>query len=303
MIPIPIPASAPGRQRPVVRGVLLPVILISAIVLSAADRSCAQDTTEVKPVRLAIVSGVTIGTVVSVHLYQQHAWWQGPRAPFRFENDWVYALNVDKLGHMYSGYLLARTFRAMLEWSGYTEHTSAFYGSILGLSYQMYVEFEDGFHRVYGFSPGDAIFNVIGAAIPLAQWTFPVLRNFTLKYSYWPSSGYKNELKGGQSKVFLDDYQGTTVYLGVDPHFLMGKGLSDAVPPWLGLAIGVGARDLNESGGGRRQMTIALDYNLSKIETGSDFLHTVFTIADVIHLPAPGIKVDGKRVVFGIFYP
>jgi hypothetical protein len=264
---------------------------------------CAQDTSEVKPVRLAIVSGLTLGTVIPVHIYQQNAWWQGPRAPFRFENDWVYALNVDKLGHMYAGYLLSRVFRYSLEWSGFSEHTSTFYGSVLGLSYQMYVEVEDGFHRVYGFSPGDAFFNMIGAAIPLAQWTFPVLRNFTLKYSYWPSTGYENELKAGQGKAFLDDYQGTTVWLAMDPHFLMGNRLSDAVPPWLGLAFGVGARDLNESGGGRRQATISLDYNFSRIETESRFLHAVLTVVDFFHLPAPGIRLDGNRVVFGIFYP
>jgi hypothetical protein len=263
----------------------------------------AQDTSDVKPVRLTIVSAVTLGTVIPVHIYQQNAWWQGPRAPFRFENDWVYALNVDKLGHMYAGYLLSRMFKYSLEWSGFSEHTSTFYGSVLGLSYQMYVEVEDGFHRVYGFSPGDAFFNIMGATIPLAQWTFPVLRNFTLKYSYWPSTGYRDELKAGQAKAFLDDYQGTTVWLAVDPHFMMGEKLSSAVPPWLGLAFGVGARDLNESGGGRRQATLALDFNFSKIETESSVLHAVFTLVDFVHLPAPGIRLDGNRVLFGVFYP
>ena len=263
----------------------------------------AQDTSDVKPLRLTLVSAVTLGTVIPVHIYQQNAWWQGPRAPFRFENDWAYALNVDKLGHMYAGFLLSRTFKYSLEWSGFSEHTSTFYGSVLGLSYQMYVEVEDGFHRVYGFSPGDAFFNMMGATIPLAQWTFPVLRNFTLKYSYWPSTGYRDELKAGQAKAFLDDYQGTTVWLAVDPHFMMGEKVSSAVPPWLGLAFGVGARDLNESGGGRRQATLALDFNFSRIETESSVLHAVFTLVDFVHLPAPGIRLDGNRVLFGVFYP
>jgi hypothetical protein len=276
------------------------LVLIVALILSPAR---AQDTSNVNPVRLAVVSGVTLGTVIPVHIYQQTAWWQGPRAPFRFENDWIYALNVDKLGHMYAGYLLSRTFGYLLEWTGFSEHTSVFFGSVLGLSYQMYVEVEDGFHRVYGFSPGDAFFNILGATIPLAQWTFPVLRNFTLKYSYLPSTQYKDELKAGQGKAFLDDYEGTTVWLGVDPHFLMGKSLSEAVPPWLGLAFGVGARDLNLSGGGRRQATLALDFNLSKIGTESEFLRGLFTLLDVIHLPAPGIRLDGNRVLFGVFYP
>ena len=278
------------------------ILAITSFIITR-DPACAQDTSCVKPVRLAIVSGVTLGTVIPVHIYQQNAWWQGPRGPFRFENDWSYALNVDKLGHMYAGFILARTFGSMLEWSGFSEHTSTFYGSVLGLSYQMYVEVEDGFHRVYGFSPGDAFFNVLGATIPLAQWTFPVLRNFTLKYSYWPSPRYEHELKAGQARAFIDDYQGTTVWLGIDPHFFLGERIAEAVPPWLGLAFGVGARDLTGNGEGRRQATLALDYNFSRIRTESEFLRTVFTLADFVHLPAPGIRLDGKRVTVGIFYP
>ena len=263
----------------------------------------AQDTSDVKPGRVILLGAVTLGTVIPVHIYQQRAWWQGPRGPFRFENDWVYALNVDKLGHMYAGYVLSRTFGSMLRWGGISDHASTFYGSVLGLTYQMYVEVEDGFHRVYGFSPGDAFFNTLGAAIPLAQWTFPALRNLSLKYSYWPSSGYRSELKSGQAKAFLDDYQGTEVWLGMDPHFLMGESLARAVPSWLGLAFGVCARDLNEAGGGRRVETIALDINLSRIATESDFLRAVFTLLDYIHFPMPGIRFDGTAFRVGVFYP
>jgi len=276
-------------------------VMLFALLSTAPAR--AQDTSDVKPGRVILLGGVTLGTVIPVHIYQQNAWWQGPRGPFRFENDWAYALNVDKLGHMYAGYVLARTFGSMLRWSGFSAHASAFYGSALGLSYQMYVEVEDGFHRVYGFSPGDAFFNTIGAAIPLAQWTFPVLRNFSLKYSYWPSTGYRDALKAGQAKAFLDDYQGTEVWVGMDPHFLMGERLARAVPSWLGIAFGVCARDLNETGGGRRVETLALDINLSRIDTESDLLRAVFTLLDYLHFPMPGIRLDGTVVRFGVFYP
>ena len=303
MNPSSLHARTPIRATTRVRHLAVPAFLLVVSLLRPGEHVYAQDTSDVNPARLAIVSGITFGTVIPVHIYQQNAWWQGARAPFRFENDWAYALNVDKLGHMYAGYLLSRTFRYSLEWSGFSRHTSTFYGSVLGLTYQMYVEVEDGFHRIYGFSPGDAFFNMIGAAIPLAQWTFPLLRNFTLKYSYWPSTGYRNELRAGQGRAFLDDYQGTTVWLGVDPHFLLGSRLADALPPWLGLAFGVGARDLDETGGGRRQATIALDYNFSRIQTGSDFLQALFTLVDFYHLPAPGIRLDGKRIIFGVFYP
>lgn len=279
------------------------MLLIGLLLCLFPHNARGQDTSDVKPGRLALVIGGTLGTVIPVHYYQQHAWWQGERAPFRFENDWVYALNVDKLGHMYAGYLLSRSFGYTLRWSGFSDHASTFYGSVLGLSYQLYVEVEDGFHKDYGFSPGDAFANMIGATIPLAQATFPVLQNFSLKYSYWPSSEYVDDLKAGQSRAFLDDYQGTSVWLAMDPHFMMGGTLRDAVPGWLGIAVGVSARDLTGSGGGRRRLSLALDYNFSKITTDSDVLHSLFTIIDFFHLPSPGIMLDGTKLRAGVFYP
>ena len=279
------------------------LILLIVAWVGGPEVARAQDSSDVKVGRVALIGGVTLGTVIPVHLYQQSAWWQGQRAPFRFENDWKYALNVDKVGHMYAGYILSRTFGYMLRWSGLSEHSSTFYGSVFGLTYQMYVEVEDGFHRDYGFSPGDAFSNMVGATIPLAQSTFPVLKNFAFKYSYWPSSNYLDELHAGQTRAFLDDYQGTTVWLAVDPHFLMGSGAARVVPAWLGFAVGLAARDLDLNGNGRRLYSLALDYNLSKIETDSDLLQAIFTLLDYIHLPAPEILFDGKHVRLGVFYP
>ncbi len=287
-----LPSSA---RRSVLAGLLLAALLHSG--------AWGQDTTRIQPVRLAIVSGVTLGTVIPVHIYQRNAWWQGPRAPFGFVNDWTYALNVDKLGHLYSGYLLSRLFGYTLRWSGFSEEAGTFYGSALGLSYQMYVEVEDGFHKIYGFSPGDAFSNIIGATIPLAQLTFPVLRNFSLKYSYWPSRNYRDELKAGQQRTFIDDYQGMTVWLAMDPHFLMGKELAKVVPSWLGVSFGLAGRDLFIVSKERRVVYFSLDYNLSKIETGSDFLRAVFTAIDFLHLPAPCVMIDGTVVRVGVFYP
>lgn len=62
-------------------------------------------------------------------------WWQGPRAPFRFENDWTYALNIDKLGHAYGAYVLSHLFSYSMDWSGFTHSTSIYYGSVMGLAY------------------------------------------------------------------------------------------------------------------------------------------------------------------------
>ncbi len=265
-------------------------------------RVAAQDSSQVDVSRLVLTSTATAATVAAVHIYQQHAWWQGARAPFRFENDWTYALNVDKFGHAYGAYLLSHLFTYALSWIGYRDQTGTFWGALLGMSYELYVEVEDGYHKDYGFSPGDAFSDVCGAMIPLAQKSFPVLRNFTLKWSYAPSTEYLDALKTDKGRVFIDDYQGQIYWVGMDPHFLMGEGMAKAIPSWVGLSLGVAARNLDQIDQRERLLYLSLDYNLSKIETGSAFLHALFTALDFIHFPAPAFELEGKRLRVGIFY-
>jgi hypothetical protein len=261
-----------------------------------------DDSTQVIPGRVVLLGAITAGTVAAVHMYQARAWWQGPRAPFRFENDWVYALNIDKLGHAYGAYTLSHLFTYSMDWSGFSHNTSIFYGSVLGLAYQLYVEVEDGYHLDYGFSPGDAFSDVIGAAIPLAQERFPVLKSFSLKWSYYPSTEYLDALRSGSGRAFIDDYQGQTYYITMDPHFLMGDHPPTWIPSWLGVAFGLAARDLQNAEVRRRVYIFALDYNLTRIQTESGFLRSLFTVLDHFHLPAPGLVLDGSAVKLRLVY-
>jgi hypothetical protein len=261
-----------------------------------------DDSTQVIPGRVVLLGALTVGTVTAVHIYQARAWWQGPRAPFRFENDWVYALNIDKLGHAYGAYTLSHLFMYSMDWSGFTHSASVYYGSVLGLAYQLYVEVEDGYHQDYGFSPGDAFSDVIGAAIPLAQERFPVLKNFSLKWSYYPSTEYLDALRGGSGRTFIDDYQGQTYYFTMDPHFLMGDHPPSWIPSWLGVGFGLASRDLQSTEARRRVYIFCLDYNLSRIQTESGFLRSLFTALDHFHFPAPGVVLDGSTVKLRLVY-
>ncbi len=261
-----------------------------------------SDTSGIKYGRLSLVTGVTTGFVVGNHIYQQKAWWQGNRAPFHFQNDWDYALNFDKWGHMYATSVVSRLFTRSFEWSGVEERPSVFYGSLLALGYEFYIEIEDGFHTNYGASPGDLFADIVGSMIPVLQTTLPVLKNFNLKWSYYPSTQYLDDIKRGQSRVFTDDYDGQKNWLAVDPHFMMDEETAEKVPRWLGLAGGWAVRDLNGNGGGRIIYYLALDYNFSKIETSSPFLRSLFWVLDLFHWPAPGVSLDNKRIKFGIYF-
>jgi hypothetical protein len=277
-------------------------ILALVLLVHGVGNAQARDSSYASPLRLIVLGGVTSATVVAVHLYQQNAWWQGSRAPFRFENDWNYALNIDKFGHAFGAYILSHLFSYGLRWGGLHDSAAVLYGSLFGLGYQLYVEVEDGFHKDYGFSPGDAIADVAGAMLPVAQMACPVLSNFTLKWSYYPSSEYQDALRQGVPRVFIDDYQGQIYWLAVDPHFLMSDGLSRAVPSWFGFAVGLSARNLDLPSQRRLIPYVSLDYNFSKIGTGSDLLHAIFVLIDHIHLPAPALYYDRGQWKAGIVY-
>ena len=56
----------------------------------------------------------------------------------------------------------------------------------------MYVEIEDGYGANWGFSPGDAIADVVGASYYLGQYYFPVLKHIQPRVSYWPTDKVKS---------------------------------------------------------------------------------------------------------------
>ncbi len=260
-----------------------------------------RDTSTVDYNRLALVGAGAVLTLIGAHIYQRDAWWQGARAPFRFQNDWKYALNIDKIGHTEGGYFEAKVFKSLALWIGFDERASTFYGSVFGMAYQLYVEMEDGYHREYGFSPGDAFADILGASIPIAQEAVPELRNFGIKFTYWPSQFVLDEWKQHRYHTFIDDYEGQTFWINMDPHFFLNKEMNGFVPKWLGLAFGAGVRDHDSPSAARRRFYLALDYNFSKIETDSAFLHAVLTALDFLHYPAPGIRLENNKISFGLF--
>ncbi len=284
--------------------ILLTLLVVDwpPLLMAQSSMSAQVDSSQIRAGRLAIATTAAAATLIGIHLYQQRAWWQGPRAPFRFENDWRYALNIDKFGHAYGAYVESKLFARIVSWIGLNDPASTFYGSAFGLAFQFYVEVEDGYHQEYGFSPGDAFADILGAAIPLVQQAVPRMENFNLKFSYFPSRTYLDDLRRGRSRTFLDDYQGQTFWVGVDPHFLLSESLRSIVPSWLGVSFGAAVRNLDGLGGGEKSFYLTVDFNLSKITTDSDFLRALFTSLDYLHLPAPGIAIKGNRFEVGVFY-
>jgi len=277
-------------------------IIVTILCSMVAGHLHAQDSTNIDNGRIVLIGSAAAATIAAIHIYQRDAWWQGDREPFRFENDWEYALNIDKFGHTYGAFSESKIAKNILQWAGFSSQASTFYGSLTGLAYQTYVEIEDGYHKAYGFSPGDEFSNIIGSSIPLAQEAFPFFSNFSLKYSYYPSNQYLTDLKTQSFRVFIDDYEGSTFWITMDPHFLMSKELSAAIPKWLGISLGLAVHNIDETGEGSRLYYLTLDYNFSKIETESNFLKALFGAMDFFHFPAPGFGLEDGKIKVGVFY-
>ena len=122
---------------------------------------------------LAGMGAAFLGTGTAIHLYQQKAWWSDQRTEFHFQDDWGYALWIDKIGHAYGAMLIQHGISAGLEAANLEAEQCVWYGSLAALSFQTFIEIEDGFGPQWGFSPGDFYGDVFGSAYPLLQYYVP----------------------------------------------------------------------------------------------------------------------------------
>ena len=277
--------------------------LIACVLLSTGADSSAQISSiseePVDAVRLGIVGAATAGTMIGLDIYQRNAWWSGQRGPFHVVYDWEYALWVDKIGHVFGGVVISDVFASSLRWARVPNEQSVLYGAALGTVFGLYVEYQDGFARDWGFSPGDAIGTTLGAWYPFAQHHVPWLRNFNFKWSYLPS----RDLKNGKKKIFIDDYEGQTMWLSVSVKSVFGEVLGDWYPGFLNLAIGYGVRELDGSGGGKQDVYLALDYDIERLPGEGAFLIALKKALNYFHFPAPTMRINSSGLTFfGLYF-
>ncbi|MBI3765319.1 MAG: hypothetical protein HY277_02310 [Ignavibacteriales bacterium] len=254
--------------------------------------------------RLSIVGGTIATAILATHLYQQSGWWADNRAPFHFQEDLKYGLNVDKFGHVYAGAMLAFIGRKSLEWANIPKTPALFFGSGASLLFQTYVEVEDGF-SAWGFDRVDFASDVAGAAWPIAQYYLPPLQDIDLKLSYHTSDllgnpggiGFK-----GQKHLVIDDYEGQTLWMSVKVHNILPEVAQPYWPDFLCLALGYGARDIADPSP-YRVYFVALDVDMTKIiPPKTSFLKTLGEALNLIHMPLPAVQLSPYAVWYGVYF-
>ncbi|MHB1688252.1 MAG: DUF2279 domain-containing protein [Ignavibacteriaceae bacterium] len=275
------------------------------------DGSMPLEKTKLRLGNAAIVGGVYLGAIIFLHIHQTNAWWSGQRGKFHFEEDWVSALQVDKAGHSYGGYIISYIMSEGLMASGFSWDDATIYGAGFGLLYQTYVETEDGFAKTWGFSPSDWYFDAIGPLFFLSQHYVPALQNITPKWQYIPSE-WTGQPVINRPRTFIDDYNSSTFWWSLNVYNILPDSWKSYWVPWLNIAVGYGANaiDVKADPNGppdqlsQRRFVIGLDYNLVKLlPEGGTFWNWLRQSLNYIKLPLPALEFSNSGTKFSLLYP
>jgi len=260
------------------------------------------------------VSEAAIGGLTLIGLNQ--LWYADyKRSSFHTINDNNEWLQMDKMGHVFSSYQLGRVGANVLNWSGASKKEQLIYGSTLGFAFLTTVEVFDGFSEEWGFSWGDMAANATGTGLYVGQELLWDEQRITLKYSFHQTKYAElrpDKLGNGLLEELLKDYNGHTYWLSFNIHSFLKQ---SKIPKWLNVAVGYGADGMvfahNESVNNfvtnkhrKRQFYLSLDVDLSRIETKSYILRSIFDVLNVIKMPFPALEFNDENGIklHGVYF-
>ena len=254
-----------------------------------------------------VVSEVSLVSLTLVGLDQ--LWYADfERSKFKTINDSDEWLQMDKFGHVFSSYQLGRVGANVLNWAGVSQKDQLIYGATLGFGFLTAVEIFDGYSQEWGFSWSDMAANAAGTGLYVGQELLWDEQRITLKYSFHQTK-YANQrpdkLGDGFLEEVLKDYNGQTYWLSANVHSFFKE---SEIPKWINVAFGFGAEgmltgqtenvdNLFITQNRKRQFYLSLDVDLSRIQTKSRLLRTVFDVLNMIKVPAPTISFDRENGV------
>ena len=298
--------------------------------MDSARRAVVADITPPTPSqaksRQWIVGGTEAAIWAGTFIGLNKAWYADyPRENFHFFNDWGEWQQMDKIGHAWTSYQLSRLSGDAWTWAGLAPRKAAIVGGITGVAYMSAIEILDGFSSKWGFSTGDMIMNITGASLYTIQQLAWHRQTLQIKFSYWPYA-YASDLKPRADELFgksamervLKDYNGQTYWLNANLHDLFPD---SRIPGWFCVSLGYGARVMlggrenkwTESDGTTvdrtdikryRRFFLSADVDLTRIRTRSKVLKTVFSLVNMVKIPAPAIEIntDGGFKLHALYY-
>ena len=261
-----------------------------------------------------ILNSSALGTTTLAYFGLYKLWYKNyPQTSFHFFNDleeWNY---MDKVGHIYSSYQVARKSHLFLVKKKIDDpvEKSCFYS----LFFMLGIEVLDGFSKEWGFSNYDLLSNFIGTGIFYFQEKKFERQLLKLKFSSHlsPYAIHRPSLLGDNlSQRIFKDYNGQTYWLIFDFNNKVQEKVK--VFKYLNFSLGysidgfVGARNnnnLNCSNCNRisrqSQLLLSFDLDLSEIKTKNRILQLLLNSFSIIKFPAPTLIFQNKNE-FNWFY-
>lgn len=244
------------------------------------------------------------------------AWYKDyPKSSFHFFNDNAEWLQMDKAGHMWTSYHIARFSKNMWSWTGMKEKNAVILGGATAVAYQSVIEVLDGFSSEWGFSMGDMGANILGAGSYVTQQLLWQEQRISIKMSYWPYN-YESSLMPRRNQLFgtglperiLKDYNSQTYWLNANLHSFFPK---STLPRWLCISVGYSADGMLGARGNTwtdkqgnyfdrtdiprvRRWFLSADIDWSKIKTKNKLLKATFSILSMVKIPAPAIELNSN---------
>lgn len=230
-----------------------------------------------------------------------------PKSDFHFINDNAEWMQMDKVGHLYSSYHIGRFGAEALNWSGASKKNQLIYGASIGFVFLTAVEVMDGFSAEWGASMGDVVANASGTALYVSQELIWNEQRIVPKFSFHATeyAKYRSDLLGSSiQEQILKDYNGQTYWFSANLYSFAKK---SKIPKWLNLALGYGAEGMIGENDEKnsvifpikpekyRQFYISLDLDLTKINTKSHFLNTIFSVLNTVKIPAPTLEYSPQK--------
>jgi hypothetical protein len=230
-----------------------------------------------------------------------------PKSDFHFINDNAEWMQMDKVGHLYSSYHIGRLGAEALNWSGANKKNQLIYGASLGFVFLTTVEVMDGFSAEWGASMGDVFANATGTALYVSQELIWNEQRITPKFSFHSTkyANFRPDLFGKTTQEnILKDYNGQTYWFSANLYSFSKK---SKIPKWFNVALGYGADGMIGENDGKNQLIfpiklekyrkfyLSLDLDLTKIDTKSHFLKTIFSVLNSVKIPAPTLEYSPQR--------
>ena len=250
---------------------------------------------EIEPAKVFGVASLTLIAYGAAYGFVfEKGWWDDERTHFHFENDFDYALNLDKFGHFAAGVVLGEFFYEGYHWAGASEFQSYLFAGLSALATHIAIDVKDGFAPTWGFSIFDVLSGGLGGFLPMAERYVPLFKYIDLKWSYWiNSNAYYDSNHAASGGVFTDDYVNQTFWLSVKPYRLLPESARKYYPSWLAIAVGLSIDEkvFTKEPHPRREVYVALDYDLEAFRPQSRFARFAIKMMNYFKLPAPTIQV------------